>query len=229
MTRVDKLKLRENEKKVRKPRWTEEEHSILVKYYPTEGADVIKRLPNKSKESIGSRASQYGIKIINKQAGYANKLWTSEEDEIILKYYPTEGRKVYLRLKDRTISSVARRADVLGVKVENLTVEKKKIIGGHKWSPEEIELLKTYFPLEGYDVEKRLFNRTKKSIKHKVIQYGLLPEENKLMNRLWSEDELNILKRYYPIEGSKVLDRLPKRTYKSLHAKVEELKIRFIG
>ena len=41
--------------------WTEEEDNVLKQYYPTEGLDIIKRLPNRTRSGIAARAQKLGI------------------------------------------------------------------------------------------------------------------------------------------------------------------------
>lgn len=73
----------------------------------------------------------------------------------------------------RTLNAVRGRATILGE-----TIDKRKTVGG-KWSNEEIEILKRYFPIEGYDIIKRLPNRSHTSICEQANRYGLLQKRKR--------------------------------------------------
>lgn len=64
-----------------KQKWSSSEDEILRNYYPTEGAEVQKRLEGRSKEACNKRAAKLGLCI------QGRKEWTAEEDEIIRTYY----------------------------------------------------------------------------------------------------------------------------------------------
>ena len=171
--------------------WTPEEDEILKKYYPTEGSKVAERLPNKSNTACYARAKVLSVKFIN-------TTWTPEEDEILKKYYPTEGSKVAERLSGRTVSVCRNRAKSIGVTK----------LG---WTPKEDEILKKYYPIESLSkVAKRLPSKTKDACSHRAEKLNLIKVNN--LKIKWSEEEDEILKKYYPIEGEDVAERLPGRT-----------------
>ena len=117
-----------------------------------------------------------------------------------------------------------------------------------RWSPEELSLLKKFYPLEGEDVSKRLPGRTKKSCKNKAMRMKLTKkqdissgeenqdvilrtsiEDEKYLIRKWTPHEDRILKLFYPTEGSSVFMRLENRTAESCRARAAVLRIRFQG
>ena len=58
-----------------------------------------------------------------------------------------------------------------------------------------------------------------------MVKYGC-PECSSRV--LWTEEEVDILIKYYPIEGIKVKDRLPNRTEEQIRRKVKKLKLKII-
>ena len=85
-----------------------------------------------------------------------------------------------------------------------------------KWTEEEINIIRTYYPTEGYRVSKRLKGRTElqckdyaRRINVKVLDEYINPKRNP---KKWTKSEKEIMIKYYPKEGSKVAVRLDGRT-----------------
>lgn len=74
---------------------------------------------------------------------------------------------------ERSINAIRYRAAILGL------TEDKRISSGTKWLDFEIEILKRYFPTEGYNITKRLPNRSKTSICGQASRYGLLKKRKR--------------------------------------------------
>lgn len=166
--------------------WTEEEDAIIRELYPTYGADIVDKLPKRTKVAIRSRAFILGILRDNS--------WTVEEDKIIREFYPLEGSSICDRLNGRSKGAVSTRAMKLGVSYNKYL----------PWSEDEENILKTYFLTEKEDICKRLPNRTWLQIRNKAHSFGL-----KFVEKVkWTEEDDMIIKQYYPIEGFKVVDRL---------------------
>lgn len=93
--------------------WTEEEDLIMEKYYKTEGSAVVNRLPNRTKSACFKRAKRLGL-----QYKYNNKdyHWNETDDDILIKYYETEGEKSFQRLPHRSHNSCCRRVERLKLK-----------------------------------------------------------------------------------------------------------------
>ena len=72
---------------------------------------------------------------------------------------------------------------------------------GREWTEEENEILRKYYPIEGYNVADRLKGRTRSAIQNQVKRLDLN------INSLWTEEEIEILKKWYPIERYKVTER----------------------
>ena len=59
MNRASKLGITQGKRE--KSLYTPEEDAILYRYFPIEGYEVVKRLPNRSKDSIKTRVKRLGI------------------------------------------------------------------------------------------------------------------------------------------------------------------------
>lgn len=142
--------------------------------------------------------------------------WTEEENNILREYYHVEGTKVIDRIEGRTREAVKEQARRLGLRINN----KNKL-----WTEKEIEILKMWYPIEGIKVSDRLEGRTKEAIKRQIRRLEL-----NIMNinscKPWIEEENDILKKWYLIEGSKVMDRLSERTKKAIMEQARRLGIR---
>lgn len=95
-----------------------------------------------------------------------------------------------------------------------------RLIGG-KWTEEEIEILKKWYPIEGLKVLVRLEDRTKSAIQAMAVRLNIQSPD-----RDWTDEEINILKEYYFIEGNKVKNRLNNRSQGAIKAQVEKLGIK---
>ena len=94
---------------------------------------------------------------------------------------------------------------------------------GREWTEEENNILKKYYPVEGYkEVIDRLEGRTRGAINLQAKKLGIKAPDN-----TWTEEENDILKEYYPSEGCKVANRLNGRTKKSIKMRVNKLGIKY--
>lgn len=100
---------------VTRSRWTKQDDEILAKNYPTcEVEDIRKMLSGTHTVcAIRQRANKNGI---YKEGRRRPKAWTFEEFVIVSAFYPTEGKKVVSRLKNRTVSDVMQYAARNGIK-----------------------------------------------------------------------------------------------------------------
>ena len=89
-----------------------------------------------------------------------------------------------------------------------------------RWTADEIEILRKYYPAEGDQVCERLSGRTAKSCRiqaskmeiSKNISSSATVQNDVKYVRLWTEAEDKILREYYAAEGSKVRYRLNQRS-----------------
>ena len=102
-----------------------------------------------------------------------NRRWSSEEDEVLLKYYPSEGSEVASRLCGRTVASCQFRAYKLGIKREQPH-------RNGRWQQEEDEILRIWYPRMGIRAAVMLPSRTRSAVQNRVALLGLhreiLPE-----------------------------------------------------
>ena len=131
--------------------WTEEEIKWMQDNSYLYTREELIDKTGKSWLQIGRILKKYGLKYCTKVIK-----WTEEEDSIIKKYYPKEGGKVYLRLKNRTYSTVVGRASALGIKYDN---EENR-----KWTKEEDIILKENYIKLGKNIVNLLPGRTFRSI-----------------------------------------------------------------
>lgn len=90
-----------------------------------------------------------------------------------------------------------------------------------KWTQAEDNLIKTNYPLQGPDLE--LSGRTRVAIKNRAQQLGVYFRTD---YSKWSEEELCILKEFYPIIGLKVKSKLQNRTIKNIQVTAHRLGIK---
>ena len=139
--------------------------------------------------------------------------WTPKEDEILRKYYPSEGSKVANRLSGRSEISCRRRARALCIEYAS-----------SKWTPEEDEILKTHYPSMGSDAFKFITSKTDGQCRYRLKVLGV--EFDKRAIR-WTQEEDEILKTHYPSIGSDVVKLLPNRDTESVMCRASKLNIRF--
>lgn len=142
-----------------------------------------------------------------------NGIWTQEEDDLIRKYYPTEGLETYKRFENRTSNQVRHRASQLGI---------RSLRDG--WTPEEDEILKKYYPIEGSKVANRLRYRTANGCTRRAENLGIRFEINS-----WTLEDDEIIRKYYPTEGCKMVDRIPNHSPEAVKGRANVLKVKFTG
>lgn len=236
-------------------RWSEEEDEIITMFYPSEGADVVKRLYGRTAWACSRRAYILGVTTHNKRA------WTEQEILELKIYYPIEGGNVCKRFPYRSEKSVLRKAYSLGLRTDAQSL----------WTEEEDELLRVYYPNEGPECFKRITSHSPQACAGRVFRLQLkttsyrpdwTAEEDKLVmthygkdNKLladslpnrtwagikmrarmlgvvgpspkkWSDEEINILRNVYPKHGMrKVVDMLPDRTCTQIRSMAHKLQI----
>ena len=154
--------------------WTEAEVDYLKKNYCGYGT--------------GPKCAKYlnkPIKLVNEKArllGLSNNCpdWTETEIEILYKYYPIEGDKVYLRIPLHSKDACRGKAKQLKIRTKN-----------HYWTPDEISILKLNFPLVGPAGCSKLLNRNKTECKHKADRLGLIYINNP--QKVWTDEKLKLL------------------------------------
>lgn len=190
--------------------FTEEEEVIIKTYYPIEGSECYKRLNDKTKEQTFRRANKLQIK-------YIGHIFTKEEDLMIVNNVPIKGYCQIAKLLNLSESTVEHRAKYLGIK------SKVGSAYENRWTEYEDEVLRNNYPtIGGEGCAKILTNRTPKACKARANKLGIYTNDsNNQFN--WTDESIQILKQYYPIEGVKVLNRLPELNLVTLRNKVYAL------
>lgn len=154
--------------------WTEAEVDYLKKNYCGYGT--------------GPKCAKYlnkPINLVNEKArllGLSKNCpdWTEAEIELLYKYYPIEGDKVYLRIPLHSKDACRGKAKQLKIRTKN-----------HYWTPDEISILKLNFPLVGPTGCSKLLNRNKTECKHKAGRLGLIYTNNP--QKVWTDEKLKLL------------------------------------
>ena len=194
--------------------WTPEEEKILAEHYPEMGRRVAKLLPNHSGNACQMRAQILGVK---KADYHRARKWTAHEDSIIRENYPTMGTAVQSLLTGRTKDACQQRANFLGVTQREYA--NRQMNPKNKWSEEEDEILREYYPQMGSRVAERLPNRSETSCYTRAYKLGL-----KVHN--WTKREDSILRKHYPLMGGKVAALLPNHTKAACVARATRLAVK---
>ena len=138
--------------------------------------------------------------------------WTREDEEIIRQHYAIMGTNVKsMLLTKRSKNSIKNKAWRMGI-----------IYKGSDWS--EIEknfLVKNYGVLSTQVIAEKL-NRTQDSVSQMAHKL-----EIKDLYHLWSDEEIEILKKYYPLEGKNVANRLPYKSEEQCLQKINRMRIKY--
>ena len=192
-------------------RWSETEIEILKKHYPEMGGDVCKLLPGRSRYTCTSMANSLGIyytKFTN------NKLWTSEEIEILKKHYPEMGGDVCKLLPNKDKKICMNKANKLNIKHVTYIP--------NKWTNEEIEILKKHYPEIGSNVCELLANKDRKACRRKARKLGIYLNNSIIK---WDKNEDDIIIKYYPEMGGDVCKLLPGRSKCACISRASKLNI----
>jgi len=146
--------------------WTDSELEVLRRYYPTLGPSGIRQYIDRPIPSIVHKACQLKIHFV----GNDESRWTSEELDIIVTYYPLEGcHGVATRLPHRTPAAIRTRIQILQHQGQLGPCCQKR-----RWTAEEDEILKKYYPVEVGDVIARLPGRSRASVYMRVQRLGIV-------------------------------------------------------
>lgn len=136
--------------------------------------------------------------------------WTEKEDDLLKKFYEGSFGDINLTkfvekyLTSRTVYAARYRANYL------------KLTNYLKYSDEEIEIIKKYYPTEGTKCSKMLNNRSVSSIHIMAKKLGI-----KFINPL-TDEEIEIIKKHYEKEGKDITKRINK-PLASIQYKANEL------
>ena len=120
--------------------------------------------------------------------------------------YETEGDKKYNRypkISDQFITE-DKASDILEV-FDSI----EKYFKGNKyqrWTKEEDDIIREYYPVIGNEVSNKLPGRSKKSCINRAKYLNIY------IRKFWTKEEDDIIREYYPTMGSKVASKLPERS-----------------
>ena len=193
--------------------WTEDEDSIIRKYYPTEGYRTYLRLNNRSASSTIGRASF--LNILSECNNRYNQ-WTEEEDRIIKNFYKTEKKNIVNRLPNRSYDNIVQRACRLGIYSNKLD-----------WTEEEINIIKNnyakYGPIYCANILK---TKSVGQCQRKGVKLGLKFNGCSL-NSKWTEEENKILIENYSNNGPDYCEKYINRNRGSIIAQAKALGLKF--
>lgn len=144
----------QKDKQFKKGPWSIEEISCLLDYYEVEGIAIRERL-NRSDTSIYRQAAKIGLR-----RGQQRNTFSPEEIELL------SSKKSIAELSslmpNHTLNSICSKRGDLGVSA-----------GSKRWAVYEEEIMRKYYPEEGYSIRKRLPDRTVDAIGMKALKMGL--------------------------------------------------------
>ena len=148
----------------------------LKKYYPEEGARVVKRLPNRTATNCTSKASELKIRSTGAKKEYAR--WTKEDNEILRKYYPIEGEACFTRFPYRTYRACQAHARKIGLAKPHML----------PWTEEEERILRENYPVMRTRITELLPHRSKAACTLRASQKKI-SSRNKSKREYSDEDE----------------------------------------
>lgn len=187
--------------------WCIEDEKILIKHYPSIGIEVQSMLSQeRTIEAIKIKANKLDLHFIG---------WTKESIETLKNNFYEYGiigmqRNFFPEMSKTKISNMANKLGLVSK-------------GKRKWNNRDDDFLKENYGKLSISELSKILHRSINSIKMRAISLNL-----KNLYYKWSETEIEILKKYYPMEGRKVVKRLPYKTLKQCQAKASSLKIKYI-
>ena len=92
------------------------------------------------------------------------------------------------------------------------------------WSEQEVEILKIWFPIEGWNCATRLPLREKNEILSKAFHLGLASPKS---IGLWDKEAVEMLKKLYPIYGPECYEKIPGKNRDQVKRKAAKLGLSF--
>lgn len=192
-------------------KWSDEDIEYLSKNYSELSFEELVVNLGRSRSTIIAKANVLGLKKRNN--------WTIEEDNLITLYYPdTTIEDLQSKGVKHSEYAIQQRASYLGV---------RKRCESNDWTTTELKLLKdSYATTTIKELQNMGLAKSTSAIKNMVERLGLRKNDC----RVWSEDELNILRTYYT-EGGYLLCSLKglNRPMHTVYRKAHSLGIRYKG
>jgi hypothetical protein len=147
--------------------------------------------------------------------------WTGYQLDVLRKEYPEKGTNIPELRKNFSKSAIVTKAYRLGVHCNFITITKQ-----HKWTKQEIEILKKDYPKKGSNIPKLIQRHTRGSIENKARSFGL---ECEFAPKEWTKKEIELLKQNYSLLGTNIPELLKTRTPKAIQLKARNLGKPFEG
>lgn len=188
--------------------WTLHELDFVAKHYRQDMTALeIAEYLGRSPESVRSAACSLGCTRKNSSVA-----WTEAEKDILHTHYPKGNAAVRALLPGRTRGMIGWMAGRLGV------------VSARSWSREEERILATHYPEVGTAVTEYLPGRTVDAVKIRAHELGIKflgGGENR--QKMWSEEEQALLKKYVHLPLCELALKFPGRTYRSVGKARERL------
>lgn len=180
-------------------RFTNDDIVFLKEYYPTGDWDLLlNHFPKTTKQSIMTKASKLGIKMLNESA------WSNEEENIIKSHYSTDIELTKKLLPNRSYKSITTKAKRLGVYRREF------------WTQEEESLLIKLYPKMSVDDVLTYFpNRSRTSIIAHAIHLNI----NSYDYNPWTSEEDEYIINHWQYEPDTIMCKKLGRTYKATQAR----------
>ncbi|MDR3104228.1 MAG: hypothetical protein LBU96_07220 [Yokenella regensburgei] len=138
-----------------------------------------------------------------------HELWTIEHLRYLEQHYRYQSLDELAAYLGRTPGAVALMADKLGCRGER----------GADWTAAEMDIIRNHYGsgVGAEFLQQLLPGRTVSAI------FAMAEKMGVLSGRFWHADELDILKRYYPAEGTSITARLPGRTIHAVRVMARKL------
>ena len=152
--------------------------------------------------------------------------WTDEEIRLLKKFYPSTitNEKLLKKFNKRSLSSLAHKAAVLGIKRGKYLSEDRN---GRRWTLDEINMVRAFYgQVDDQWILDFFPNRSIAGIKRIALKYRPKKKRKKAFstNPSWSEFEDALLLKHYQAKTIDELTHLfPSRTYDGIRSRIQVL------
>lgn len=200
-------------KKQTNTKWSEEELQIVKENYDHGVNYILTLLPNRTKAMVKNAVKSMGLH------NGKLKFWTKEELETLKKYYFEEGKHGVSKRLGKSPMACEQKAAQLNLRYKGNGLD--------PWTQEADNIVKQYYPTEGSDgVYKRLaslgMSMTKSRIRDRATKVlGVKGPQ------VWTQEELDILRKFYPTEGVDGISKMLKKSKLQIKNKAFNLKLKY--
>lgn len=197
--------------------WSKSDDDLMRKYYSNMGTKISSMLSvERSNGAIIQRALKLGLI-------YEDRNWSEYDEDLMKQYFPMIGIKVKYML------SVERSSETIKMKAKRMEL----IYEGNRWKEKDKKFLKENYGVLSIKKIAENLKRSEGSINQMAKKLNIISSANELslkdLYHDWSYQEIEILKKYYSLEGKKVADRLPYKNEKQCQNKAYKLELIYIG